>query len=56
MKINPLDIKLFKDPKQFRDPVRFPKVAEKIETEVKQSYDLELNKMIVNITKTLSKI
>ena len=39
-----------------RDPAKFPKVQLPLENEVKQSYNLQLNKMVVDLTKFLSKI
>ena len=39
-----------------RDPYQFPKVQIPLEKEMKDSYEIELNKMVVDITKFLSKI
>ena len=39
-----------------RDPYQFPKVQIPLEKEMKDSYEVELNKMVVDITKVLSKI
>ena len=37
------------------DPHRFPKVQKRIEQEMKDSYALESNKMIVDFTKQITK-
>ena len=38
------------------DPPRFPKVIYPLEQKMKDSYELQLNKMIVDITKLMTKI
>lgn len=39
-----------------RDPYQYPRVQLPLEKEMNDSYELELNKMVIDITKFLSKI
>lgn len=39
-----------------RDPTMYPKVQLPLEKEMKDDYEIQLNKMVVDITKILSKI
>lgn len=39
-----------------RDPAMYPRVQLPLEKEMKDDYEIELNKMVVDITKVLSKI
>lgn len=56
MKIDLTKVKLmttFKAQPQHRDLMRFPKVQEPLEKLMKDSYSLQLNKMIVDLTKKM---
>ena len=50
-KIRPL-YKTKKNP-QVVDPQRIPKIMEPIEREVKESYAIEMNKMMIDLTKKM---
>lgn len=58
MKLNITNIRpLYKTKKnpQVTDPQRIPKIMEPIEREVKQSYAIQMNKMLVDITDSMVK-
>lgn len=38
---------------QVKDPVRFPKVINPLENEFKKSFAIEMNKMLVDLTKKM---
>lgn len=50
-KIKPL-YKTKKNP-QVVDPQRIPKIMEPLEREVKQNYSIQMNKMLIDITKKI---
>jgi|GEM_PF-6486984 len=39
--------------RKVKDPMRYPLVITPLENEMKKSFDLELNKMVVDLTKTM---
>lgn len=39
--------------RKVKDPARYPLVIIEIENEVKKSFDLDLNKMVVDLTKEM---
>ena len=41
---------------KMQEPMMFPKVQEKLEQQMKDSYTVELNKMIIDLTKLMVKI
>lgn len=54
MKIDPTQIHLIKAKKPIhRDPIRFPKIIGTIEDNMKKSYQLQCNKMLVDLTKKM---
>ena len=38
------------------DPIRFPKIIEHLEKKMKDSYELQMNKMVIDITKLMIKL
>lgn len=54
MKIDPSQIKpILKGKPKMQDPARFPEIQIPLETNVKRLYELQCNKMIVDITKKM---
>lgn len=55
MKIDPTKVRPILKPKnpQVTDPPRFPKLIIPIETEVKQAFAIQMNKLLVDITKRM---
>jgi len=55
MKIDPTKVRPILKPKnpQVIDPPRFPKLIIPIETEVKQAFAIQMNKLLVDITKRM---
>lgn len=48
-----IDFKKLKPIAKMQDPARFPKVQLKLENEMKQSYSLQMQKLMVDVTKKL---
>jgi len=51
-----VDFKSMKPSPKMVDPCRFPKVILPLEKEMKDSYELQLNKMVVDVTKLMTKL
>ena len=47
------NLKPYKNAPKMTDPIRFPKILGAIEQESKDSYEIQLNKMVVDITRKL---
>jgi hypothetical protein len=48
-----IDFKKMKPVPKMQDPIRYPNVIIPIENELKDNYTLELNKMLVDVTKKM---
>jgi hypothetical protein len=51
---NKIDYTKLRPIAKMQDPMRFPKVQGQLEKEMKDAYELELNKMLVDITRKLT--
>ena len=51
--IDPKKIKYAGAQPKMQDPIRFPKIVEPIEKQMKENYIIQLNKMLTDITKKL---
>lgn len=51
--MNKIDFKKLKPIAKMQDPARYPKIQLKLESEVKQSYQLQMQKMLIDVTKAM---
>lgn len=51
--MNKIDFKKLKPIAKMQDPARYPKIQLRLEGEMKQSYKLQMQKMLIDVTKIM---